>query len=144
MNLDLAGHLRRHKKSFTKVRGEIWQVLSQSEKPLSTKEIHSRVTRTCGADLATIYRNLGALKSAGLVKEVDLRENSRRWESVIPGRHVHHITCETCGRVEKLHHCSLGKMADTIESELGYILKDHYLEYFGICPNCQRTLTVDR
>lgn len=136
--MDLADHLRRHKKSFTKVRAEIWRVLAQGENPLSTKEIHRCVNKTCKADLATIYRNLGALKTAGLVKEVDLRENSRRWESVIPGRHVHHITCETCGRVDKLQHCHLEQMADTIQSELGYILKDHYLEYFGICPNCQK------
>ncbi len=79
------------------------------------------------------------MKAAGLVREVNLGESFRRWESVIPGEHVHHITCQGCGRIEKLHHCAVKDMADSIEAELGYLLKDHYLECFGLCPACRAT-----
>lgn len=134
--VDIANHLRRHKKSLTRARAEIWRILTQSEKPLSPKEIHRRLADH-KVDLATVYRNLRALKDVGLVREIDLREAFKRYEAILPGRHVHHIMCQVCGRIEKVRHCVVQDMANAIQKESGFTLEDHYLECFGICPNCQ-------
>ncbi len=134
--MDIAKHLRQHKKSFTRIRAEIWHTLIQSERPLSPKEIHQRLIAQ-KADLATIYRNLRALKDIGLVREINLREAFRRYEAIVPGQHVHHIVCQVCGRIEKFGHCAVKDMANTIRKESGFMLEDHYLECFGLCPDCQ-------
>ncbi|MEW5949498.1 MAG: Fur family transcriptional regulator [Thermodesulfobacteriota bacterium] len=134
--MDIADHLHGHRKSLTRARTEIWRILTQSEKPLSPKEIHRRLT-VHKVDPATVYRNLRALKDVGLVREIDLRETFKRYEAILPGRHVHHIMCQVCGRIEKVRHCVVQDMADAIQKESGFTLEDHYLECFGICPNCQ-------
>lgn len=135
--MDLHRQLHLHKKSLTRARAEIWRILHQSGEPLAPREIYCRLLEKCRADLATVYRNLYALKEAGLVQEVDLREASRRWEAVIPGEHTHHITCQGCGRIEKLPYCAFEGMIEMVQKNMGYLLKDHYLECFGICPECQ-------
>lgn len=134
--MDIVKHLRRHKKSFTRTRDEIWRLLTRSERPLSPKEIHQRLI-THQADLATVYRTLNALKDIGLVREINLRETFKRYEAILPGRHIHHIRCQVCGRIEKFRHCAVQAMANTIQKESGFILEDHYLECFGLCPDCQ-------
>lgn len=134
--MDIANHLRRHKKSLTRTRAEIWRILTQSEKPLSPNEIYRRLTGH-KVNLATVYRNLRALQDVGLVREIDLREAFKRYEAILAGQHVHHIMCQVCGRIDKIRHCMIQDMARAIKKESGFTLKDHSLECFGICPNCQ-------
>lgn len=134
--MDIANHLRRHKKSLTRARAEIWHILTQSEKPLSPNEIHRQLTGH-KVDLATVYRNLRALQDVGLVREIDLREAFKRYEAILAGQHVHHIMCQVCGRIDKIRHCMIQDMARAIKKESGFTLKDHSLECFGICPSCQ-------
>lgn len=142
-SMDITKHLRRHKKSFTRTRAEIWRLLTQSEGPLSPKEIHRHLI-SHQADLATVYRNLQVLKDIGLIREISLRETFKRYEAILPGRHVHHIRCQVCGRIEKFGYCAVQTMAETIQKESGFVLEDHYLECFGLCPDCQPQKTKAR
>ena len=53
---------------------------------------------------ASVYRALGALQEAELVRALDLGEGERRYELVhADGEHHHHVVCDDCGDTTPFH-----------------------------------------
>lgn len=67
-------------------------------------------------DLATIYRSMHLLEKMGMVKRFDFGDGAARFELVGENDdgHHHHLVCTNFKAVT------------------------HKLEFFGICPECQR------
>lgn len=136
---DLTGRLRRHAHRITGPRQAILEILRQGCHPLSSKEIFVALPRG-GCDLATIYRSMHLLEAAGMVKRFDLGDGVGRFELMSEGDHGHHhhLICTRCSEVVKIEECFPSELEEKIGERNGFANVTHRLEFFGICPECQR------
>ena len=120
-------------KRETQQRNAIRQALINSGRPLSVDEIYELAqSEVAGLGIATVYRNLKALQTAGQIVQVDLPGQSPRWE-LTPEGHHHHFLCRTCHRLFEVHACSEG--IEHLAPE-GYTLESHDILLGGLCDTC--------
>ena len=86
--------------------------------------------------LATVYRVLTQFEQAGLVA----RHNFEGGHSVFElskEDHHDHIVCQKCGKITEFSDEKIEARQSEVAKSLGYILLDHNLNMFGLCPDCQ-------
>jgi len=127
----------RHKQlRVTTPRKVILALLTGEHGPFTIDEIHQRVRRN-GVDRVTVYRCLAAFEEIGLVRRCDFGDGSWRYEYSGEGHHHHHVICRRCRRTEVLDHCAVEKLEQAVRHK-GYRNVTHSLEFFGLCPDCQK------
>ncbi|MFT6236389.1 MAG: Fe2+ or Zn2+ uptake regulation protein, partial [Lentimonas sp.] len=80
---------------ITKKRIRIVEVLMQFEHPASADEIRQKAGLP-ETDLVTVYRNLEALQSIGVIQRIPLENGTQLFELTAPGEHYHHLICREC------------------------------------------------
>jgi Fur family ferric uptake transcriptional regulator len=88
--------------------------------------------------LTTVYRTLDLLTSLGLVHKVHHEEEGCHSYALADKAHEQRIVCERCHRAEVFEGHDLQALLEAIGQEMGYHIKGHRLEVFGVCPNCQK------
>ena len=86
--------------------------------------------------LATVYRVLTQFEQAGLVA----RHNFEGGHSVFElskEDHHDHIVCQKCGKITEFSDEKIETRQSEVAKSLGYILLDHNLNMYGLCPDCQ-------
>lgn len=114
---------------------QILKLLQQHPGPVSVEELlkHIPVNKT------TIYRQLDALRLAGLVSDVRFTDRKIRYELTSRGHH-HHLVCTTCNSVSDVTLTEdLEGLASQTAAKKRFLITSHYLEFFGLCQNCQST-----
>jgi Fur family transcriptional regulator, ferric uptake regulator len=136
---ELTGRLRRQARRLTGPRQAILRVLAEAGHPLSSKEIHAALPRRF-CDVVTVYRSLHLLEELKAVHRFDFGDGVARFRLLPEGDdgHHHHLVCRGCSRVIELDHCILGELEQRLARESGYIALSHRLQFFGVCPACQR------
>jgi len=92
--------------------------------------------------LATVYRNLELLTKLGFVKKLALSGGETRFDAATMPHN--HIRCVECGRIDDIDIPVLRSpcVQDYSEStNSSYLIKGCNVEYYGLCPECQQTLT---
>jgi Fur family ferric uptake transcriptional regulator len=135
----LTGRLRRRLRKVTGPRQAILEILRQHPHPLTNREIFDALPRG-QCDLATIYRAMHLLEQMGMVKRYDFGDRAARFELVREGDdgHHHHLVCTRCAQVVEIEDCALRALERQIASRNGFKSVTHKLEFFGICPRCQK------
>lgn len=103
--------------------------------------------------LVTVYRTLEILSELGLVRKLHLDEGCSTYAlspaGVLPGEdtphsamsaadsHRHHVICRRCRRAVEFAGCDIGVVVAAAEAQTGYRVTEHWLEMFGLCPECQ-------
>jgi len=83
----------------------------------------------------TIYRNLKTLIEEDKITELNLRGTVSRYE--IKKTAHYHFRCEQCGRVIDLSRAVDSRLNKTVEKETGLKIREHQLEFRGLCHVCQ-------
>lgn len=137
---ELAERLRRESRRLTGPRQAILEVLRRHRRPLSNKEILALLPGG-DCDLATVYRAMHLLRRLGLVQRYDLGDGVARHELLEPGDdgHHHHLVCRACSKVVEVEACALEEFEAALGARSGFAQVSHRLEFFGICPECQRS-----
>ena len=86
--------------------------------------------------LTTIYRAIDSLLKERLIQAVDIGDGEKRYETVRPGEHHHHLICTTCLDSIHLDQCLIDAMTGNIENRHGFTVQSHVLEIFGTCNQC--------
>ena len=135
----LTTRLRREARKITGPRAAILEILRQHRHPLTNKEIHAELSKG-ECDLATIYRAIQMLEKLGMVKRFDFGDGSARFELVEEGGtgHFHHLICTQCAQVVKIDDCFPAEIEQRIANQNGFQAVTHRLEFFGVCPDCQK------
>jgi Fe2+ or Zn2+ uptake regulation protein len=86
--------------------------------------------------LATVYRNLEILSGAGLIQKLEVSGRQKRFDWN-PAQH-NHIFCTQCQGVDNIP--TPDALAPNIGQvqEKGYCITGCRIEYFGLCPKCQK------
>ncbi len=134
MSANLQQQLQHRGHRLTKQRQAILAILSHT--PQSVAMIrHTLHEQGFHFDKTTIYRNLHSLVQHGLVLATKLQDDGLYYE-LASHHHHHHVQCQNCGRIEDIEldeHALLQNAA----AHSTFAIKQHQLEFFGICPQCQ-------
>lgn len=89
---------------------------------------------------ATIYRTLEILAAVDVLTRLIQPDGHPAyiWDSL---GHRHHLVCSTCGTAVAFTSCPVDELVRDLTKNTDYVIHDHMLEVFGICPRCQQ-LTV--
>ena len=135
----LTTRLRREDRKITGPRAAILEILHQHRHPLTNKEIFAELPKG-ECDLATIYRAMQMLEKLGMVKRFDFGDGTARFELVEEGDdgHHHHLICTQCAQVVEIGECFPAEVERRIARQNGFRAVTHRLEFFGVCPDCQK------
>ena len=131
---------RSHGLSVTHQRLAIFEVLASSREHPSAEQLHKAVQRRIPTlSLATVYKNLEALKAIGAVADVNPLHEQGRYEAALPGtgaglRH-HHLVCVSCKKVRDLHDSELDRLR--VRDAQGFDVRAVRVQAEGLCPECQ-------
>ena len=113
--------------------------LMAAELPLSATEIAEAPALKHSCDPATVYRLLSRLEEKGILRRLGLRERSAHYALRHGHCHEDYIVCTACGKIERLDMaCPVESLEAEIAENSGFINLDHELEFFGVCPKCQK------
>lgn len=129
--------IRQDRGRFSKIRSAIIEIISNSSKPLSAQEIRSQLANQgLEPDKATIYRQISFLVRSAIIREVRLNEKIGRYEFVSK-EHIHHLICQNCDQVSNIElKEDLEQIEQEIRNQQGFKVKQHTLEFYGICAAC--------
>lgn len=120
----------------TPTRLAVLSVLASSPKPLDTASIFRLISlHHVDADQATIYRIIENFIEKGLITKYQFQEKKFYYEALRPDHH--HAICTKCGNIEDISSCSIGTLEKDIEKTNGFEVKNHSLEFFGLCSTCK-------
>ena len=129
--------MMKHPVRMTHQREIILDELKRNRTYPTADALYSRVKkRLARISLATVYRNLETLSSAGLVSKLEITGRQKRFDW---NQQPHdHITCTECHRIDDiLTPEGTGQVCEMPQEKHGYNLTGWRVEYYGICPDCQ-------
>jgi Fe2+ or Zn2+ uptake regulation protein len=91
--------------------------------------------------LGTVYRNLRLLSQTGHIRELETPGNLSRFDGEVHNHY--HFKCEKCGRFFDLDLALDKQMEACVAQKTGFRVKRHYLEFIGLCLDCQKTTDHD-
>ncbi len=142
----IASKLTGSRKSLPKGARMVLDSLVEAKEMLSAKELAFRLklkNPVSAPGLTTVYRSLELLSRLGIIQEVRLNSEEKRYELLNPGEHNHHLVCKTCGQSTKIKCCLLGATSESpsfekeLLNEYGFKVSSHVLEVFGTCKLCR-------
>jgi Fur family ferric uptake transcriptional regulator len=119
----------------TRQRDAILQAITEAKGPVSIPQILERAQAALGTlGIATVYRTLNLLLEGKRIQTVILPDGQSCYERSGMGHHDH-FQCRKCRNVYDLEVCPLHLASGTIIPG-GYIVQDHEMTLYGICPAC--------
>lgn len=136
--MNLQEELNQQGLRMTRPRKEVVAILKESKVPLTPQTIHQRaITRNCDIGLVSVYRTLDLLSELDLVRRVHGQDGCHGYVLASPGHH-HHLICHKCGKaVEFTGSGDLSDFITRIESNTGFAIDEHILQFYGLCQQCQ-------
>ena len=122
----------------TRQRTAIGTLLDSVDDFRSAQQIHTLLADRGGdIGLATVYRTLGAMATAGEVDTLRTVSGESLFRRCArPSTHHHHLVCRRCGRTVEVQGPNLESLVRSIAAEHGFTDVEHTLEFFGTCESC--------
>ncbi len=123
---------------ITPQRLEILRILSESVGHPSVEDIHAKVrAKFPTTSLATTYKTVALLKDLDEVLELGFADGSNRYDGNKPYPHPH-VICTVCRKIMDPDLSMLRDMTEEVVRETGFRITTHRLDFFGLCPDCQK------
>lgn len=122
------------KRAFTDLRKEIYNVIENSNCPISVKSIQQKLS--VNPDISTIYRALKFLQKKELIVSLNISKNTQLFYSSSKP-YSHFILCNSCDKIEPFPDCVASQIEGKIEEEYEYKILNHFLYFIGVCKDCQ-------
>ena len=117
---------------MTEQRRVIAQVLEESADHPDVEELYSRAAaRDPRISIATIYRTVKLFEEAGIIDRLEFGDGRARYEDAERDHHDHLIDMNS-GEVIEFCDPDIEALQERIAEKLGYRLKGHKLELYGI------------
>jgi len=130
--------LKKHKLRVTQARLGILKALEGAKQPVDIEDLSKALSRrNIAVDKVTVYRGVEVLVKTGIAKQVDFREGKLRYE--LDERHHHHLVCSECGDIQAVYGDNLRSFEKKISDQYKFMVREHALEFFGVCRSCQES-----
>ena len=117
---------------LTEQRRTIARALEQSDDHPDVEELHRRAAALDPRiSLATVYRTVKLFDEAGILDRLEFGDGRARYEDAEREHHDHLIDLAT-GEVIEFVDPEIEALQDRIAARLGYALKGHRLELYGV------------
>jgi Fur family ferric uptake transcriptional regulator len=110
-------------------RRTLLEALYAAPGPLTAEELAGEL------DLASVYRNLDALESVGLVRHVHVGHGPGMY-ALAARRDRGYAACEGCGRHAALDVSALSAVRAAVEAATGFTSDFSHFPIVGLCPDC--------
>lgn len=110
----------------------IASVLEESADHPDVEELYNRASaRDAGISLATVYRTVKLFEESGILEKLEFGDGRARYEDAEREHHDHLIDVST-GQVIEFCDPEIEALQEKIAAKLGYQLKGHKLELYGV------------
>ena len=133
-----AEYLRTNGLLYSKQRAQILDVFLKTEKHLEINELYDLVRKKHPQiGLATVYRTMKIICDAGLARETDFGDGTKRFEHKYKHKHHHHLICLKCGRIIEITSSKLEQAQRQLAKKHGFTIARDTMKIFGICKTCK-------
>jgi Fur family transcriptional regulator, peroxide stress response regulator len=123
---------------ITPQRYAVLSILAASEEHPSVDQIYREVkARFPTTSLATVYKTVSLLKELGEVLELGFHDGNNRYDGNRPHPHPH-VICTRCKKIMDPELATLDELSREMGRKTGYRIQSHRLDFFGLCPACQK------
>jgi len=130
---------REHRMRRTQALRELLRYLLKHDLPISWAALSREPEILAICDPSSVFRVLVKLEEIGLVRRMGSPARSYFFKLQVPGEHHDYLICTDCGAIGQLDmECPVEKLEKRITAETGYRELYHELDFFGVCPGCQR------
>ena len=117
---------------LTQPRRIIAEVIAEAADHPDVEELHARATaRDPRISIATVYRTVKLFEEAGLLDKLEFGDGRARYEDAEREHHDHLIDIQS-GEVIEFVDPEIEALQERIAERLGYTLKGHRLELYGV------------
>lgn len=117
---------------MTEQRRTIATVLEDSDDHPDVEELYARASALDpNISLATVYRTVKLFEEAGILDKLEFGDGRARYEDAEREHHDHLIDISS-GEVIEFMDPEIEKLQEKIAAKLGYRLKGHKLELYGV------------
>lgn len=104
---------------------------------VAPQELHHKLAgRRPRIALATVYRTLEVLERIGAASRVLGAHGEASYLFCPTDQHHHHAVCVECGKVDDVPCGSVDRFARTLAQSLRFQLRQHRMEFYGVCRSC--------
>jgi len=131
--------LRANNLKFTIQREVILETLYNSDEHLTPESLHHLIQEKypeLKTGIATVYRTLSLLENSNVVTSLSFGAKGKKYE-LGAKEHHDHLICTECGEITEFVDEEIEKRQHAITDELGFKMKDHSMQIYGICKKCQ-------
>jgi Fe2+ or Zn2+ uptake regulation protein len=122
---------------LTEARKAVVEIVSESLKALTPLEVFDKARAAYPAlGLVSVYRTLEKLEELHLIQRVHQPQGCQAFISASQG-HQHLLLCQQCGQVNYFEGDNLETLIAGISKQTGYKIREHWLQLFGLCKDCQ-------
>lgn len=119
----------------TPQRAAIYQALAETSSHPTAEDLYRQVTRLHPMiSRNTVYYTLGALQTAGIVREVNYWHDRSRFDANMEMHH--HLICLKCRKIQDLTDSSLDHLVVSKRETAGFTVLGHRVEFHGYCASC--------
>ena len=114
------------------------RILSKSAGHPSAEQIYEQIKSDYPTtSRATIYKTLSLLKDMGEVFEVTFASEASHYDGNKPYPHPH-VICTKCARIVDPEFEDMAGISQEIARQTGYQITHQQVNFFGLCPRCQK------
>jgi Fur family transcriptional regulator, peroxide stress response regulator len=114
------------------------RILSRSAGHPSAEQIYAQIKADYPTtSRATIYKTLSLLKKMGEVFELTFASAGSRYDGNKPYPHPH-VICTKCNQILDPGSEAVAGIAQEIARQTGYRITHQQVNFFGLCPRCQK------
>ena len=122
---------------LTEARRAVVETVQKSTRALTPVEVFDMARKKYHSlGLVSVYRTLEKLEELHLVQRVHQPQGCQAFIAE-SRRHEHLLLCQNCGQVTFFEGDDLDTLIKTISNKTGYLIREHWLQLFGLCQACQ-------
>ncbi len=114
----------------------VLEAVQTLDHPLAQEVLETVRRQYPHVSLATVYRNLHALVTDGLIRSVSLPGASERFDCITQPHY--HMVCERCGGVFDVTVDYFEQIDKIAQQKTGFAISGHKLQFQGVCARCAR------
>ena len=130
--------LRERQCRITPQRVAILKVFMSSREHPGVEQVYEQVrVNFPTTSLATVYKTVHLLKDIGEILEIGCADGGNRYDGNKPYPHPH-LICTQCKSIVDPEVPLLEQLKTEVAATSGYRIVSHQVDFFGICPSCQK------